>query len=759
MCHSAIACHGADKHTSRPVAKARKTPPAQRTNRKPVKAVKAAGKPAARRPFAGSRTGPELEILRYAALAVICVAIWCTVYDRWSAEAWSVPIEYGIQPDRADVKGNLAAFKAAEDGHFWPIIFHSEPRLGAPFVANWNDYPVTEDFLIWGTGVLANVIGLFAASNFLIMLLQVLAALAFYYAARRLKCDWKWGFAGALLFGMAPYGFAHSLHHFVITAYWHMALGVLVCFWLSNGNGLRIGARDYWIAIGVAVATGWQNVYYTSIFIQMVGIGLIIQWVRHGWRAAVPALSIGCAAFAAFMVMNLDTIGFALLHGHNPSAATRIYAHMEYYGLKLVDCFMPFPTHRIAALGDIGKRFYSETILPAEVPPACYFGVMGLAAFLWMAVCTVRNAIARDSKRIPLEAVLTLWIFFYATVGGLNAILGVAGFEMFRSTTRYCIVIFCLALLFAVRRLSLISKSWPSPWRTLAPVGVAVLGLWEFLPPTAGEEIPITMAVVNSDRDFAQNMEARLPKGGMVFQLPVMDFPESPIPGVSAYEHFRPYFYTKDLRYSYGCDKGRVQDAWQRVIVGLSPADQIAALERYGFSGIYINRSGYTDKGEALLSQYKAAGRGEVIESRLGDLCCVVLKPSPNPVLPPPGPLFASGWYAEQDSPNGERDRLASGNGELLLTNPTDAPVDKYANFYIGTVAPRSVTIQGAGSYESWHVDQQHAAKVTNLHLTLQPGVNRVTFTTDAPATPQQMGPLTFYVVNFDLSDSPRGEQ
>jgi hypothetical protein len=205
---------------------------------------------------------PGIELLRYAALALICVAIWCTVYDRVSVDAWSVPIEYGVQqPERSDALGCMAGMKAAMDGYFWPIIFHNEPRLGAPYIAQWNDYPVTEDFLIFFTGVLGKVIGLFAACNFLILLLQTLAAIAFYYTARRFKCDWTWSFAAALFFGLAPFGFAHSLHHYVITAYWHTVLGVLVCFWLSNGRGLRIGSRDYWIAVGIAVITAWQNVY------------------------------------------------------------------------------------------------------------------------------------------------------------------------------------------------------------------------------------------------------------------------------------------------------------------------------------------------------------------------------------------------------------------------------------------------------------------------------------------------------------------
>jgi hypothetical protein len=136
-----------------------------------------------------------------------------------------------------------------------------------------------------------------------------------------------------------------------------------------------------------------------------------------------------------------------------------------------------------------------------------------------------------------------------------------------------------------------------------------------------------------------------------------------------------------------------------------------------------------------------------------------VLKPSPNPELPPPGPLFADGWYTEQDNGSSQRDHLASGNAYVLLTNPASAPVEKYANFFVASIAPRTVTIQGDGAYQSWHVDQQHPAKVTNLRLTLPPGESRIFFNTDAPGTPQQIGMITFDVVNFDLSDAPGPEQ
>jgi hypothetical protein len=200
-----------------------------------------------------------------------------------------------------------------------------------------------------------------------------------------------------------------------------------------------------------------------------------------------------------------------------------------------------------------------------------------------------------------------------------------------------------------------------------------------------------------------------------------------------------------------------VPEAWQHVITGLAPADQVAALERYGFSAIYINRAGYPDKAENLIAQYKAAGRDTVIDSQLKDLSFVVLKPAPNPVLPRPGPLFSSGWFPEQDNANGQRDHLSTGDGVLILTNPTNASLDQYANFFIVAIAPRNVTVQGGGAYQAWHVDQQHPARVVNLHFTLQPGENRITFSTDTPPTPPQN--ITFDVANFDLSDSPQPGQ
>jgi len=121
----------------------------------------------------------------------------------------------------------------------------------------------------------------------------------------------------------------------------------------------------------------------------------------------------------------------------------------------------------------------------------------------------------------------------------------------------------------------------------------------------------------------------------MVFQLPIMEFPESPAPGMPSYDHLRPYLYSKNLRFSFGGVKGRPWLEWQKD-VGKSPSLQtvVHTLESYGFAALYVNRNGFQDKGEGILKGLRSMGYSEVLESKAGDLYCVLIHPAPHPLLP-----------------------------------------------------------------------------------------------------------------------------
>jgi hypothetical protein len=565
------------------------------------------------------------DLARAGLLAIITILLWCTSYNRWTSDSWQTPLTYISDPDKGDVLGMLAGIRAARDGHFSPFQFTNIPELGAPNGANWDDYPTTEKPLICFMGLLARFMGIFAAANFAVMLGHVLSALSFYAACRILNVLWTWSLAGALVFAFSRYAFAHGLHHLTVAYYWHVPLDLVVCEWLLRGKPMKWSGQHFIFAAIVAFITGVQNVYYTFMFAQFVVFAGLLQGWRHGWQRLLPAAAILGITAGAFLLINLNTFLYHVVYGDNEAAVIRSYHWLEIYGLKLVDLVVPPPDHAFSLFAWWGAHHLKEVVLsPGELPPSGYLGLIGLAATMGLAIVSIRRVVYRSM--LPLEAFLILWIIIYASVGGLNSVMGTLGFQLFRATTRYSIFILCIVLMYAVRRLSLLKIRKPALVYGL-PILIFLVAWWDQTPPTvSSQDLQEIATQVSSDRQFTEGMEAHLFPGAMVFQIPIIDFPECAAPGVGSYDHFRPYLYSKDLRFSFGSDKGRPQADWQHDLLQMNFNDFMTQLENKGFSAIYVNRNGFSDKGASLIKALKAMGFNDMIDSDRGDLFCVFLK-------------------------------------------------------------------------------------------------------------------------------------
>ena len=574
------------------------------------------------------------DLLRALALAVLSGLIWCAFFNRWTVQSWNIPLEYTAKPEQCDTLFLLAAVKAARDGHYAPFGFIDVPQLGAPFGGNWNDYPFTEKPILWLTGILARFIGLFAAANFAVLFAQVLAALSFYAAGRLLGVSWLWAFAGALVFAFCTYAFSRELHHLTVLYFWHIPLCLVVCEWVLRGGGLRFGDRRFLFALAVAVVAGVQNQYYSVVFIQFLAWGGLLQMWRQGWRAVWPTGALIATTGLAFVLMNANTLAYHLVHGPDSGIVQREYKWLEIYGLKPVDMVIPPPNYRIPWLGAQSAHYGGESVLsPGEIPPSAYLGIVGLAALGGLIFVSVRRLL--DGKRLPLEAWLILWLVLEGGVGGLNSLLGLMGLTIFRATTRYSIFILAIVLLFGVRRLS--ELHWKNRFLPMgAAFAIALLALADQTPPiVSANELAATARAVADDRDFTQTLEARLGPRGMIFQLPAMGFPEGAVTGVLPYDHLRFYLYSDSLRFSFGSDKGRPREEWQKTVLLDSLPQGIDMLQLYGFGAIYVNRNGFQDRAAGLEKSFKAAGLTDQIHDATGDRFCVFLKPSPQPILPP----------------------------------------------------------------------------------------------------------------------------
>ncbi len=569
------------------------------------------------------------DLLRIVLLVLLAVVCWCSITGRTTEAAWQVPLEYGQKGADGDATGVLAAIKAASQGDFAPFQVNKISRLGAPYYGNWSDNPITEKWQYLLPGMLARSIGVFAAANFAVLLAQVLACVCFYITARLSGCKWWWAFAGGITFGFAQFALARSVHHLMVVNYWHVPFCVLIAGWITrNEMGETRGGR-YLFALLTSFVVGMQHPYYTNMFLQLTLLGAFYQYFRQGWKPMLQAGGIVASAAFGFFLMNFDTFVYRFLHGPNTGALVRPYIWLELSALKFMDLLMPPPDH--ALLGGLGQAYYKMVAFPCEVPPSCYLGLLGIACLVWLAVVSVRRLMV-TGRNLPLEAWQVLWILAYSAVGGLNCLAGVLGVTLFRSSTRFCIFILPILLLFALKRLS--KKKFDAEIGAVLAGICALVALWDQTPPTMTEtKIAEDARLVESDRALAQQLEARLPKGAMIFQLPLMDYPESPAPGMPSYDHFRLYLHSEHLRFSFGGVKGRPWLEWTQHL-GQSFPEVVHAIERYGFAAVYVNRNGFQDKGAGILQSFRGLGYTEVIESKAGDLFCIPIHPEPHPILP-----------------------------------------------------------------------------------------------------------------------------
>jgi hypothetical protein len=595
------------------------------------------------------------EWLRIGGLLFIVLLAWCAANRISTPEAVLDCTCYTENPEKSDVINAYVNIKAVAEGQWVPFGWKSVKSLNAPYEANWNDYPLIEESQLAFLGLLGYLFGWFGGLNIGMLLGNLLAAIVFYLIAWSQGCSPLWRFTAALAFGLAPFIFAHSPYHVGCEWVWYVPLYLPVWRWVSTAPGLRPGDPRFARSLFFSAVTGLSCPYFTNIFCQLTLLGGVLRYVQDRSRTALLAVCavIGVSAIG-FIIDNVDMWSFKLLNGSNQGALVREYKWLEIYGLKIKDLFIPPLTHRSDALASFSQAHRQAAPLLDE--GASYQGIVGLACLIWLVFTAVRDMVKGREKDVPMEAWQVLWILLVFTTGGLNALFAATtGFTMFRGGCRYSIVILAITLLWAARRLSAMQAeaertrpAGTTDWRWLAAAAVlSSIILWDQVPrpPTAEEAATITR-LVKSDREFTEKMEASLPDGAMVFQMPVMEFPEAPIPGVPPYDHFRPYLFSKNLRFSFGTHKGREREKWQPAVQGkffegaaldqqagvirVNQANARAAVEelkRLGFSAIYINRNGFPDRGRGIEEALLELGYAKPpIRNASGDLACIVLE-------------------------------------------------------------------------------------------------------------------------------------
>ncbi len=689
-------------------------------------------------------------------LLVIVTLAWCAHYGRWNKSSWSVPVAFLGDPSwdmasSSDAIWGMAATKARVDGEI--SFFNKQPiSFGAPFRANWNDWPTVEEAVDCWWAMLARAFGLFAGSNLALLSAHLFAALSFYYVSRYLRYDATFAAAGAILFALSRYAFWRGLPHLTLTFYWHLPLVLLVLWWCVREEPIAGDRKKLWLCFAIVVITGLQNAYYSAIFLQLLLWAALYGFLR--WRItrrtlfpiALVFLLLATIAFA-----NIDTFHSWLTHGSSIGVGPRTYSESELYALRPVELLLP-RSHSLAALQSWTNHVYFGWSLYPGEEGSVYLGLAGILSLAFLLGLTFKSVVEGELWKVPMHFWGIFLIACFSVVGGLNGFIGLAGIRLFRCGNRYSIVILTILLFFLVKQLNWLARRWHPAARIACASFLIALGLYDQLPPRHPDQLSKTRSTLAEDAEFVSQIEGRLPKSAKLFQLPVRDFPEAPpLNSMVDYEHFRPYLHSRDLRFSYGDPKVSQRSRWQKEAEHFEPRGLITLLETYGFDAIVLNRRGYIDRAVLLIAELRAAG-ADLVNTESEDLVCFRLNPARRALLPP---TFGEGWY-DLEGDYKQNSRWSSGNAVLVLTNGKSQESHVHLSFGIASATPRNVKIMnGSQTLYQATLDPATPPSRLDLHITLKPGTSELRFITDAPGKAthdEDQKVLAYKIIDFQIS-------
>ena len=571
----------------------------------------------------------------YASAAVLALAAITVMARLWRA-TWSIPFVYA-----GDAIGAAAMVKTTlETG--W---YESQPRLGAPFGQHYHDFPFADDLHL----VAIRILGLFIHSwpvvfNLYYILGYPLAAIAGFWFLRRCGLRPMLAVVLSVLFAAAPYHLFRSEAHYFLSGYYMVPFGLGLVLATAKGEplwGLRTPpapsegpprwrgrARRSWLfsaltgrgagSVVILVLLAYSGAYY-AVFVGLLlgAAGLFAVLARRDWRRCAGSVAAGGVLLGSVLLATVPDVIYEHVHGANPAAYVRSPSDSERYALKFTSLVLPHSRYPIPILARL-RTYYDRTFpFPGEQPALGLIAAIGFLLLLgWPLVQVLRGSsasgdhIRRPGAVLPALSVLTWCAFLMSTFGGIGTL--VSFFDVgIRGWNRMSIVIMLLSLAGTglvlqaaiVRRSGRARAASRRRLRAL-PLAAAILLLVGLFDQSSSGPLfgyVTTDASFRADGAFFHQIEVSEPPGSMIFQTPVISFPE----GGRRYraidnDQLTGFLHTTTLRWSGGGFRGRPQTDWVRPVAALPPARMTRDLAALGFVGVVVDRYATADDGREL---------------------------------------------------------------------------------------------------------------------------------------------------------------
>jgi hypothetical protein len=555
----------------------------------------------------------KAAVAAYAATAAISILAAVSVLELWKADL-RVPFEY--QGD--GLLFSLIVKSVVDHGWTW-----WNPSVGAPLGLSLQDYPVSvhDSLHLLVIRLMALASGDWALLfNVYFLLGFPLIALSAMAVFRRFGVAYLPAAVGAVLYAFLPSRLLKGEQHLFLDVFFQVPLAALLLLWVCGHDPplTRDGVDGRWprldwrrgrsrAALVLCAVIATTSLYYAFFTVcLLLGAG-VWGWIeRRSKRSLTAGLLLATTIVAGLGLGGLPTMIYRFRHGPNPEVAQRHSWEAEVFGLKVTQLLLPVEGHRLPALARLKQAYEASAPLggEGETTSLGLVGSIGFLVLLGVVLAGRRHAeIGPDDdpwhQLRPLAA-LTLMAVLLGTVGGFGSLVALFITPQIRTYSRLNVLIGFFSLFAVVLLLDRLRRRHPQLGDVVLLV-VFAIGVFDQATLHAARPYAATKREYASDGALVRRMEAVLPAGTAVFELPFSTFPEPPsLERMSGYDPLRPYLHTRSLRWSYPVMRGRGGDEWIRQLSQRDPESLLEGVSDADFGGVLIDRDGYPDGGSAI---------------------------------------------------------------------------------------------------------------------------------------------------------------
>jgi len=566
-------------------------------------------------------------LMPYAAAAAGSTGLAALVLQLWKADL-SIPLAHRLAGDvlfyQMLVKGMI------DNGSYLDNRF-----LGMPWGQELYDYPIADQLHLLLLKLISVFLGAAGATiNVYFVASFPLVAVCALAALREFRVSDGPALVASVLFSLLPFHFLRGETHLFLAVYYLVPLVLMVALWLSldrplvaeNGDprGLRRLLPRGYVALLVVTLSGVAGIYHAFFSGFFLAVGGIVGAASRGSRRPLVSTMVLVAVLLVAIVTALSpSLLYIAREGPNPIAAKRLQSEAETYGLKLVHLVLPIREHRLPLLAKLRRRYDRAHPWPSENEnTTAALGLVGSFGFL----CLVARILFgwprwRDDEMLAHLAKLALGAVLLGMAGGFSSLIALLVSPEIRGYNRVSVFIAFLSLFAVAIALDRLRESWKGSallFRCLLGV-ILALGVLDQTSPSFVPPYGALADTFQSDRQFVQTVEASLPPGAMVFELPHLSFFEGlPVNRIGEYEPLTLYLQSRQLRWSYGAMKGRDADDWQLDLLDRPLEDVVERLAIVGFAGITVDREGYADEGSDIERRLAALLQTSAVQSTNG---------------------------------------------------------------------------------------------------------------------------------------------